>query len=69
MPLIEKAYAEWNETGREGRNGQNAYASLDGGCMQVVDQQVLGCATAIYSPADDPTVKQAVINAIQDNGR
>ena len=37
MPLIEKAYAEWNETGHEGRDGQNAYASLAGGWMQVVD--------------------------------
>ena len=31
MPLVEKAYAQWNETGREGRDGQNAYASLGGG--------------------------------------
>ena len=42
MPLVEKAYAQWNETGREGRDGQNSYASLNGGWMQNVDAQVLG---------------------------
>ena len=26
IPLAEKAYAQWNETGKEGRDGQNTYA-------------------------------------------
>ena len=41
LPLLEKAYAEWNETGNEGRNGQNAYPSIEGGFMDAVDAQVL----------------------------
>jgi hypothetical protein len=67
MPLVEKAYAEWNETGREGRDGQNAYASLTGGCMQDVDAQVLGSAATTYCPASDPASEQAVIAALNNN--
>jgi len=62
---LEKAYAEWNETGREGRDGQNAYASLYGGWMQDVDAQVLGAAATTYSPASDPVSEPAVIAALQ----
>ena len=54
MPLIEKAYAQWNETGLEGRDGQNTYASLNGGWMQNVDEQVLGSAATTYFSAGDP---------------
>ena len=64
LPLVEKAYAEWNETGREGRDGQNAYASLGWGCMQSVDEQVLGRAATTYCPASDPAAEQAVIAAL-----
>ena len=42
IALIEKAYSQWNETGKEGRNGQNSYASIEGGWMSDVDAQVLG---------------------------
>jgi hypothetical protein len=42
IPLIEKAYAQWNQTGREGRDGTNNYASIEGGWMATVDAQVLG---------------------------
>ena len=42
MPLAEKAYAQWNETGKAGRDNQNSYLSLEGGWMQDVDPQVLG---------------------------
>ena len=65
MPIVEKAYAEWNETGREGRDGQNSYASLYGGWMDVVDAQVLGSAATTYYPAGDPSAEAAVIDAIQ----
>ena len=41
VALAEKAYAQWNETGNEGRDGQNNYASIEGGWMDVVNQQVL----------------------------
>jgi hypothetical protein len=45
LPLAEKAYAQWNETGNAGpdRNGTNTYANLgDGGWSAPVDAQVLG---------------------------
>ena len=67
VPLVEKAYAQWNETGREGRSGQNAYASLDGGWMQTVDAQVLGCDATAYYPAADPAAEQAVIAALSND--
>ena len=65
LPLVEKAYAEWNATGHEGRDGQNAYASLNGGDMQAVDAQVLGRAAATYCPLAGPAAEQAVVAAIQ----
>ena len=68
IPIIEKAYAEWNETGREGRDGQNAYASLNDGSMQVVDAQILGSDAAVSFPAASDTVaEQALIAALQNN--
>ena len=67
MPLIEKAYAEWDETGREGRGNVNSYKDLNGGWMQDVDSQVLGCAATTYWPAGDPTAEQAVIAALQSH--
>ena len=66
IPFVEKAYAQWNETGHEGRDGQNAYASLAGGCMPAVDAQVLGSTATTYCPAADPTAEQALIAAIQN---
>ena len=66
-PLIEKAYTQWNETGNEGRDGRNAYASLGSGCMQTVNVQVLGAATATYCPMSHPTAEQAVIAALNNN--
>ena len=54
MPLLEKAYSQWNETGREGRDGRNSYTSLNGGWMQNVDSQVLGLAPTTLSPGGGP---------------
>ena len=66
LPIVEKAYAQWNETGHEGRDGSNTYAALTSGYMNLVDQQVLGVAATTYSPvASDLATKQAVIAAIQ----
>jgi hypothetical protein len=42
LPLAEKAYAQWNETGNEGRDGTNTYSGLQNGWMQTVYAQVLG---------------------------
>ena len=67
MPIVEKAYAQWNETGHEGRDGTNTYAALTSGYMNLVDQQVLGVAATTYSPvASDLATEQAVIAAIQN---
>jgi hypothetical protein len=49
IPLAEKAYAQWNETGKEGRDGTNTYASIEGGWMAPVDAQVLGHNATDYS--------------------
>ena len=49
IPLAEKAYAQWNQTGKEGRDGTNAYASIQGGWMATVDAQVLGYDATDYS--------------------
>jgi hypothetical protein len=48
LALAEKAYAQWNETGNEGRDGANRYSSIEGGWMAEVDAQVLGRYAASY---------------------
>ena len=66
LPLLEKGYAQWNETGHEGRDGTNTYAALNSGCMNTVDEQVLGKVATTYSPvASDMAAKQALIAALQ----
>jgi hypothetical protein len=62
IPLIEKAYAQWNETGNEGRDGTNTYASIEGGWMATVDCQVLGSYATDYIVSS--TSKQVAINAL-----
>ncbi len=49
IPLLEKAYAEWNQTGKEGRDGQNSFSSIEGGWMATVNAQVLGHNATDYS--------------------
>jgi hypothetical protein len=49
IPLAEKAYAQWNETGKEGRDGSNTYAAIEGGWMADVDAQVLGRNATSYN--------------------
>ncbi len=60
IALIEKAYAEWNQTGKEGRNGQNSYAAIAGGWMADVDAQVLGQNAASYD-LSSTSDKQALV--------
>jgi hypothetical protein len=62
IPLAEKAYAEWNQTGHEGRDGTNAYASIEGGWMATVDAQVLGSNATDYNLT--ASTKQAMVNAL-----
>jgi hypothetical protein len=66
MPLAEKAYAQWNETGKEGRDGKNAYASIEGGWMATVDAQVLGRAAASYNLVSSSD-NQALIQGLTSN--
>lgn len=62
IALAEKAYAQWNETVKEGRDGRNTYASIEGGWMSTVDAQVLGYNGTNYYVAS--TAKQVAINAL-----
>ena len=65
IALAEKAYAQWNETGNEGRDGTNTYAAIEGGWMSYVNAQVLGTNSSNYSFSN--TTKQSLINAINGN--
>ena len=62
IPLAEKAYAQWNETGKEGRDGLNAFASIQGGWMATVDAQVLGHNGTDYIMTN--TKEQVAISAL-----
>jgi len=62
IALAEKAYAQWNETGNEGRDGTNRYASIEGGWMSYVNAQVLGYNSSNYSFSSTP--KQTLVTAI-----
>lgn len=66
MALAEKAYAQWNETRKEGRDGKNNYASIEGGWMATVDAQVLGRAAASYALSSSND-NQALIQAVTAN--
>ena len=63
IPLAEKAYAQWNATGKEGRDGQNLYSSIEGGWMADVDAQVLGHGASSYALSSSSD-KTALINAM-----
>jgi hypothetical protein len=62
IALAEKAYAQWNETGNEGRDGTNRYAAIEGGWMGYVNAQVLGTASSNYSVTS--VNKQTLITAL-----
>jgi len=62
VALIEKAYAQWNETGNSGRNGTNTYSAIEGGWMSNVNAQVLGYSSSNFSFANTP--KQTLISAL-----
>jgi len=62
IALAEKAYAQWNELGKSGRDGTNRYAASEGGWMSNTNSQVLG-----YNSTNHPlssSSKQTLINAI-----
>lgn len=63
LPLLEKAYAQWNETGKTGQgNTLNSYAGIEGGWMGEVYEQALGYNASDY--AFITTSQQTLINAL-----
>jgi hypothetical protein len=65
IPLAEKAYAQWNETGKEGRDGTNTYNGIQGGWMATVDAQVLGYNATDYNVTS--STQQNMIAALAAN--
>jgi hypothetical protein len=65
IPLLEKAYAQWDETGKEGRGGSNTYGGIAGGWMATVDAQVLGHNATDYGVTAG--TQQAMITALAAN--
>jgi hypothetical protein len=66
LALLEKAYAQWNETGKtEQDDSSNSYAAIEGGWMGDVYEQVLGYTATIYDQSTTGlNAKQTLINAI-----
>jgi hypothetical protein len=62
IALAEKAYAQWNETGKAGRDGTNRYASIEGGWMAYTNAQVLGYNSTNYPLGSSS--KQTLVNAL-----
>jgi hypothetical protein len=66
LPLAEKAYAEWNETGNEGNGNVNTYAAIEGGWMGNVYNQVFsvkvtaGAQNEYWTSSSNSTSSQAV---------
>jgi hypothetical protein len=70
LPLAEKAYAQWNETGRTGRDVvENTYASIEGGFEADVLMPVLGRGYDAYrcfaNDINKESHKLSMINALQ----
>ena len=62
IPLIEKAYAQWNGTGKEGGDGKNSYGDIESGWMATVDAQLLGYNASDYGMSTTP--QQVAVNAL-----
>ena len=60
IALAEKAYAQWNETGNEGRDGTNRYAAIEGGWMSNVNAPVLGYKSTNYTFSNQQTLISAL---------
>ena len=65
IALAEKAYAQWNQTGRSGRDGTNSYAGIEGGWMATVNAQILGYNASDYMMTS--ATKQTLVNALSTN--
>ena len=65
IPLAEKAYAQWNETGKEGRDGTNTYSDIQGGLPGLVYPQLTGGTASSYAVTG--ANEQSVIKALANN--
>ena len=63
IALAEKAYAQWNATGKSNRTPANTYASIEGGWMSYVNAQVLGYNSTRYA-SSTASNKTALVNAL-----
>ncbi len=63
IALAEKAYAQWNATGKSNRTPANTYASIEGGWMSYVNAQVLGYNSTRYASSITGN-KTALVNAL-----
>ena len=63
IALAEKAYAQWNATGKSNRTPANTYASIEGGWMSYVNAQVLGYNSTRYAVSNAAN-KTALVNAL-----
>jgi hypothetical protein len=65
IALVEKAYAQWNETGKTGRSDtSNAYAAIEGGWPYDVYRQVLGCTTVCTFTPSTSGAQTTLITAL-----
>lgn len=62
IALAEKAYAQWNELGRSGRDGTNRYSAIEGGWMSNTNSQVLGYNSTNYPMSS--ASKTTLINSL-----
>ncbi len=67
IALAEKAYAQWNETGRAGQDGTNSYAGIEGGWMGTTYAQILGYNASNYSVSSG-SAKSTLISQL-NNGK
>lgn len=63
IALAEKAYAQWNASGKSGRTPANTYASIEGGWMSNVNAQVLGYNSTRYASSNSAN-KAALVAAL-----
>jgi hypothetical protein len=62
LALAEKAYAQWNETGKTGRSAANSYSAIEGGWMGNVNAQILGRSSSNYAVSGSN--KQILVNSL-----
>lgn len=62
IALAEKGYAQWNQTGKAGRDGTLNFSAIEGGWMSDVNAQVLGHNSTVYY--FQSSAAQSLINAL-----